>query len=76
MLFSVTRFQNLADTLTQAQMMKGKPKPKEKMPWTCCEIRKACKERDMGILTQISNFLKCGVQDDYPIFKVWVYESL
>ena len=57
---------------TQAQLMKGKPKPKEKMPWTCCEIREACKERDMGILTQISNFLKCGVTDDYPIFKVRV----
>ena len=58
---------------TRAQMMKGQPKPKEKMPWTCCEVQKACRDRDMSILTQISNFLKCELYDDYPVFKVWVY---
>ena len=48
---------------------KNKIPPKEKLPWDCCEVRRAVRSRDLPILDVITTELNKKSNEKYPIFE-------
>ena len=48
---------------------KNVPPPKEKLPWDCCEVRKAVRLRDMSILEVIGKEVAARKDEKYPVFE-------
>ena len=46
----------------------NRPAPKEKLPWDCCEVRRAIRGRDQPILDVITKSVNVKEHENFPIF--------